>query len=105
MQYTIKLLAWCKGQGVSALDGSSAGKINYRSTPLEAITCATRNGAQLMRMADRIGTLEPGKLADLLVLEDDPLKDIRVLQDRERISVMKGGEFVTRRFAPVVGEQ
>ncbi len=72
-------------------------------TPLEAITCATRNGAQLMRMADRIGTLEQGKLADLLVLEDDPLQDIRVLQDRDRISVMKNGEFVTRRFAPAVG--
>ncbi len=67
-------------------------------SPLEAITCATRNGAELMRMADRIGTLEVGKYADLLVLEADPLADIRVLQHRERISVMKAGEFVTRRF-------
>jgi imidazolonepropionase-like amidohydrolase len=67
-------------------------------SPLEAITCATRNGAELMGMADRIGTLEPGKLADLLVLEADPLKDIAVLQDRRRLSVMKGGRFVTRRF-------
>jgi imidazolonepropionase-like amidohydrolase len=67
-------------------------------SPLEAITCATRSGAELMRMADRIGTLEPGKLADLLVLEADPLKDISVLQHPERISVMKNGTFVTRRF-------
>jgi len=67
-------------------------------SPLEAITCATRSGAELMRMADRIGTLEPGKHADLLVLDGDPLKDIRLLQDRTRISVMKAGEFVTRRF-------
>ena len=67
-------------------------------TPLEAITCATRNGAELMRMADRIGTLERGKFADLVVLEDDPLRDIAALQNRERMSVMKAGRFVTRRF-------
>jgi imidazolonepropionase-like amidohydrolase len=64
--------------------------------PLEAITCATRHGAELMRMADRIGTLEAGKLADLVVVGGDPLKNIAILQDRSRLSVMKGGRFVTR---------
>jgi imidazolonepropionase-like amidohydrolase len=67
-------------------------------SPLEAITCATRNGAELMRMQDRIGTLVPGKLADLVVVDGDPLRDIAVLQDRGRLSVMKGGAWVTRRF-------
>ena len=52
-------------------------------TPLEAITCATRHGAELMRMQDRIGTLAPGKLADLVVVDGDPLRDIAVLQDRD----------------------
>lgn len=65
-------------------------------TPLEAITCATRRGAELMRMEDRIGTLAAGKLADLVVVDGDPLKDITVLQDWSRLSVMKGGRFVTR---------
>ena len=65
-------------------------------SPLEAITCATRNGAELMRMADRIGTLQPGKLADLVVVDGDPLRDITLLQDRQRLSVMQGGRFVTR---------
>jgi imidazolonepropionase-like amidohydrolase len=69
-------------------------------TPLEALTCATRNGAELMRMQDRIGTLAPGKLADLVVVDGDPLRDIAVLQDRGRLSVMKGGAWVTRRFGP-----
>ena len=63
-------------------------------TPLEAITCATRNGAELMRMQDRIGTLQPGKLADLVIVDGDPLRDIAVLQDRARLSVMKGGVLV-----------
>ena len=67
-------------------------------SPLEAISCATRNGAELMRMADLIGTLQPGKLADLVVVDGDPLRDISVLQDRPRLSVMQGGRFVTRNF-------
>jgi imidazolonepropionase-like amidohydrolase len=67
-------------------------------TPLEAITCATRSGAELMRMDDRFGTLRPGKLADLVVVNGDPLRDVTVLQDRGRLSVMQGGRFVTRNF-------
>jgi len=67
-------------------------------SPLEAIVAATRHGAELMRMQDRIGTLQPGKLADLVVVNGDPLKDIAVLQDRARLSVMKGGRWVTRNF-------
>jgi len=67
-------------------------------TPLEALTCATRSGAELMRMDDRLGTLRPGKLADLVVINGDPLRDISVLQDRGRLSVMQGGRFVTRNF-------
>jgi imidazolonepropionase-like amidohydrolase len=67
-------------------------------SPLEAITCATRSGAELMRMQDRIGTLEVGKLADLVVVDGDPLRDIAILQDRARLSVMQGGRWVTRNF-------
>jgi len=68
-------------------------------SPLEAITCATRHGAELMRMADRIGMLLPGKLADLVVVDGDPLRDIAILQDRARLSVMQGGRWITRSFA------
>jgi imidazolonepropionase-like amidohydrolase len=63
-------------------------------TPMEAIVAATRHGAELMRMQDRIGTLVPGKLADLVIVDGDPLRDIAVLQDRARLTVMKGGRFV-----------
>jgi imidazolonepropionase-like amidohydrolase len=63
-------------------------------TPLEALTCATRYGAELMRMQDRIGTLQPGKLADLVIVDGDPLRDIAILHDRGRLTVIKGGVLV-----------
>jgi imidazolonepropionase-like amidohydrolase len=68
-------------------------------TALEAIRAATLWGAELMRMADRIGSLRPGRLADLVVVDGDPLADIAVLQDRARLSVMKDGRWVTGGFA------
>jgi imidazolonepropionase-like amidohydrolase len=61
-------------------------------TPLEVITCATRTGAEIMGRADDFGTLQVGKLADLLVVDGDVIADISVLEDRTRfIAVMQGG--------------
>ncbi|NWJ72628.1 amidohydrolase family protein [Pseudonocardia sp. ICBG1122] len=61
-------------------------------SPMEAIVAATRNGAFAMRMEGELGTLEQGRLADVLVVDGDPLADIRILQDRERITeVIKNG--------------
>ena len=51
---------------------------------VEAITTATKNGAWVMRMEDELGTVEVGKLADLLVVDGDPTSDITVLNDRSR---------------------
>jgi imidazolonepropionase-like amidohydrolase len=45
--------------------------------PLEALRCGTLNGARSLGMDRDIGSLEPGKLADVTVIEGDPLKDIR----------------------------
>ena len=55
-------------------------------SPLEAITCGTRNGAFAMRMDGQIGTVEAGARADVLVVDGDPIADIRVLQRPEAIS-------------------
>jgi imidazolonepropionase-like amidohydrolase len=61
-------------------------------TPLEVITCATKSGAEIMGRGDEFGTLEPGKLADVLVVDGDVLGEIRLLEDRSRfIAVMQGG--------------
>ena len=61
-------------------------------TPLEVLTCATKNGAKILGRSDEIGTVEAGKLADLLIVDGDPIADIRILEDRSRfIAVMQGG--------------
>ena len=54
-------------------------------SPMEAIVCATANGAIAMRMEERVGTIVEGHLADMLVLDGDPLADIRLLNDRRRM--------------------
>lgn len=61
-------------------------------TPMEVLLSATRVNAEIFRMADRIGTVEAGKYADLLVVDGDPLRDLRVFQDPEHLRlVMKDG--------------
>jgi imidazolonepropionase-like amidohydrolase len=69
-------------------------------SPLETITCATRIGAEIMGRGDEFGTLELGKLADILVVDGDVLADISVLEDRSRfIAVMQGGVIKAGRLA------
>ena len=59
---------------------------------MDIIHAATRNGAELLGMADRIGTLEAGKLADIVAVPGDPLKDVKALEHAR--FVMKGGGVV-----------
>ncbi len=62
---------------------------------MEAIRAGTANAALTLGMEDEIGTLEEGKLADILVVNGDPLADIAVLQDRSRLEVvMKDGAVI-----------
>jgi imidazolonepropionase-like amidohydrolase len=72
-------------------------------TPMQAIVAATHTGAEALDMADSIGSLEKGKLADLLVVQGDPLADIRILQDLTKIHlVIKDGQPVAdQRNAPI----
>ncbi len=64
-------------------------------TPLEAIKSATVVAAACLGWEDQVGTLEAGKFADMVVVRDDPLKNISSLADKENISmVVKGGRVV-----------
>lgn len=50
-------------------------------TPMQAIETATKNGAELLRMGDRLGQIKPGYTADILIVDGDPSQDIRALQN------------------------
>jgi len=69
-------------------------------TPLEALQAATVNGAELLGMSQQIGAIEPGKYADIIAVNGDPLRDIAVMD--QVVFVMKGGE-VIKRESPVAG--
>jgi imidazolonepropionase-like amidohydrolase len=61
-------------------------------TPMQAIVASTKTASECIHMADDVGTLEPGKFADLLIVNGDPLDDIAVLQDKGKLSlIMQGG--------------
>ena len=63
----------------------------YGYSPAEALACATSVGGQMMNMGD-LGEVREGYLADLLLVDGDPTRDVRIMQDRSRIMmIMKDG--------------
>jgi imidazolonepropionase-like amidohydrolase len=66
-------------------------------SPSEALVAATRLGGEIMGLGDCLGQIRPGYLADLLLVQADPLADPSVLQERDQIRViMKDGQFHKR---------
>ncbi len=97
--------------GVAALGtDQSSGPAGHREmellvqagvAPLEVIKIATHNGAVFLGKADDMGSVEEGKLADLVLLNADPLKDI---DNTKNIAlVMKGGKIVDESTLPLAG--
>jgi imidazolonepropionase-like amidohydrolase len=75
------------------LNGHEFGKmVEMGMSPLQTIQAATVNASELLGWADRVGTLEPGKFADIIALQSDPLTNVHVLENVQ--FVMKGGEVV-----------
>ena len=70
-------------------------------SPLSVLRWATLHGAQLLGRDHELGTVEAGKLADLLVIDGDPSIDIGVLADTEPLAVFKGGQIVAGSLAAV----
>jgi imidazolonepropionase-like amidohydrolase len=72
-------------------------------SPMEAIVSATKLGGQIMGMGDELGMIKPGYLADMLLVDGDPIANIRTLQDKARLlAIMKDGKF---HKAPKMNEQ
>lgn len=61
-------------------------------SPAQVLTCATRNGAKILGREKELGTLQAGKLADVLVVSGNLMKDISLLENRSNIrAVFQGG--------------
>lgn len=71
-------------------------------TPMEAIVAATQNGAKVIGVLDELGTVEVGKLADLLILSADPLRDIENIRLIE--TVIQAGRVHDREYFAYTGE-
>ncbi|MFZ2958120.1 MAG: amidohydrolase family protein [Candidatus Ozemobacteraceae bacterium] len=76
--------------------------VRYGMTPARAIRSATSDAADLLGRSKDLGSLEPGKYADLIAVEGDPLQDIRLLENTG--FVMKGGKVIKDRIASSVVE-
>ncbi|HKS80677.1 MAG TPA: amidohydrolase family protein [Candidatus Acidoferrales bacterium] len=64
-------------------------------TPMQIIHAATRDAADLLGMKNRVGTLEAGKLADVIAVPGDPMSDVKALEHAN--FVMKGGEVIAEK--------
>jgi imidazolonepropionase-like amidohydrolase len=84
--------------GIGTLN-SIEGLVELGMTPAQAITAATKNGAIAMQMGGQLGTIEPGRLADLVLLTADPLADIHNI--RRQAMVMKDGSVIDVRRLPL----
>src|SRR5437660_3983413 len=86
------------GHGHPANAGELECLVKAGMTPMQALQAATGWAAECCGREDELGTVQPGKLADLVVVDGDPLSDISVLRDPARIAlVLKGGRVAARR--------
>jgi imidazolonepropionase-like amidohydrolase len=73
---------------------------HFGFSPSAALQATTRTGGEIMRRGGELGLVKQGYLADLLLVDGDPLKDVRVMQDNKRLAfIMKGGV----RYVPCEG--
>ncbi|MEM0111444.1 MAG: amidohydrolase family protein, partial [Candidatus Parvarchaeota archaeon] len=101
-------------KGVKIVLGSDAGGVPYFKhgenarelevmvelgmSPMRAIISATKMAAECLGLQDKIGTIEPGKLADIIVVDGNPLQDIGILSHEEKLKIiMKNGYIIVRK--------
>lgn len=66
-------------------------------SPMEAILAATKYGGQIMGMGDELGQIKEGFLADMILVDGDPIANVRILQEHDRLlAIMKDGKFHKR---------
>src|SRR5262245_26977927 len=112
LQGGLRSLEICKRHGVPVAYGSDLlGELHWDQSrefslrrevvaPIEIIRSATTIAAQILRLGGKVGTLQPGAWADLLLVDGDPLQDLALLENQgKHLSViMKAGKFHKRRL-------
>ena len=69
--------------------------VNIGMNPMESIVATTKKAAECLGWDDRVGTIEAGKLADIIIVKTNPLQDIRSLEKVDNIAlVMKDGKIL-----------
>jgi imidazolonepropionase-like amidohydrolase len=64
---------------------------------MEAILAATKLGGEIMMRGGELGQVKPGYLADIILVDGNPVADVRILQDRDRLlAIVKDGSFHKR---------
>ena len=72
--------------------------VEYGMSEMESIVSSTKIGAEAIGIGDQIGTIEKGKLGDIIIVKENPLKNIKILQNVNNINmVIKNGEIVINR--------
>ncbi|HEX5455461.1 MAG TPA: amidohydrolase family protein, partial [Stellaceae bacterium] len=102
MQIGVRVVAGTDagGHGHPANAGELECLVKAGLTPMQAIQAATGWAAECLGREDELGTIAPGRLADLVLVRGDPLADIALLRDPERIAlVVKDGEIAADRLA------
>ena len=74
------------------LDESEVDRAGFH--PLEVIRAATLSGAEALKMDDQIGSVQVGKLADLVLVEENPLKNLKVLYGTGAIKLTENNEVI-----------
>jgi imidazolonepropionase-like amidohydrolase len=109
------ILPLANAAGVRLVLGDDFGAVNFPHGPygeelayyvaeigipaIDVLTWATKHGAEVLGMGDDLGTVTAGKLADLLVVDGDPVADVTVLSDPARLlAILQGGRLVTDRL-------
>ena len=99
MKMGVKIAMGTDSGGPLTYHGNNAFELQLMNSwnlpEMDCIVASTRNTAELFGIIDQVGTVEKGKLADLIVIDGNPLNDIKVLQEKDKILlIMKEGKII-----------